>query len=149
MKTLASVLACLLIMASTAAADLTPAPVVTAGFAAYKKDGAEAGVRAWAAGGPMEKNPDAIIFIARRIRGIEELYGPYRTFRVVKVLPVSDTCQMAYVQADFENGPLFMKFLLFKPANDWRVIYMKFHTEIERIWPHTQYGPVTDTAAAE
>ena len=139
--------AVLLTGAAAVAADMrttTAQTVVTGGFASYKADGLEAAMRAWTEGGPLERNREAVARQNRYLREIEALYGPFKTFHVVQTVVISETCQVTYAQLDYATGPLFMKCMVFKGKDDWRIVNLRFHTEIEAIWPSALFAYGTD-----
>jgi len=107
-------------------------PIVVAGFTAYKTHGVEAAMLAWTAGGPLQGNREAH---SRDFRQVEASYGEYQTYHLVQTVVISETCEITYAQVDYASGPLFLKFLLFKGKNGWRTVQLRFHAEIEQVWP--------------
>jgi hypothetical protein len=115
--------------------DVTAPPaVVSAGLKAYESGGAEAAIKAWLKGSPLEGGREAVTLVTS-LRGIEDLLGKYQTSRVAKTLPFAQDCQLTYVQMNYTKGPLFAKFLTYKVGPDWIVEIVKFHSDPEQVWP--------------
>jgi hypothetical protein len=124
MKGGAVVLAALLATAvgPTIAAEPTVAipKVVADGLAAYASGGPEEAVKAWTKGGPSEGN-EAVIAQAGSMKQLESYYGKYVGYQVIGSRELTATSRLLYLQLDYEKGPVFSSFLLFKPAGDWIV----------------------------
>ena len=116
------------------AADVAaPAPAV-AGLDAYKAEGAEAAVKAWLKGSPLEGGREAVGLVTS-LRGIEDLIGKYQGYFVAKTVAFTPNCQLSYIQLNHAKGPLFAKFLVFNTGKAWIVETLRFHTDPEQVWP--------------
>lgn len=140
---LALVVALCLCAAVLAAENEALAPIAN-GFSSYRIDGAESAVRAWIAGGPLERSDVNLRNLTQGLLNIENTYGKYQKFHVVRTVPITGVTQLIFVQLDYANGPLFMKFLTFRTSTAIRIVSIKYHTDIERIWPNTLVGPAGD-----
>ena len=123
----------LAIYRAAAAEPSAPGPA-TAGLQAYKADGAEAAVKAWLKGSPLEGGHEATALITS-LRGIEDLIGKYQDYFVARTVAFTPNCQLSYIQMNYTKGPLFAKFLVFKTGSGWIVETVRFHTDPEQVWP--------------
>lgn len=129
----------LVILASTALLAATPGsapmpPIILSGADAYKAEGAEAAVKAWLKGSPLEHQKDAL----RQAQGMEvfeEYYGKFVGVHLIVQRNLTETTKVVFVTLDFEKGPVFCKFLLYKIDKDWVVISFLFNTKDTEILP--------------
>jgi hypothetical protein len=146
MKTLALLLAMVL---STCAMAVTPPdagqlpPVVRSGLAAYKADGAQAAINAWMIGNPIALN-EKLQHEVVTLRHFEELFGAYQDFHVVRIVTISPTTQMIYVQLDYLKGPAFGKFLVYQAKDSWNIVNLAFGVDPEAVWDHSLFGAPLD-----
>ena len=119
--------------AAVAEQPAAPAPVA-AGLQAYKAEGAEAAVKAWLKGSPVEGGREAVSLVTS-LRGVEDVIGKYQGYFVVKTIAFTPTCKLSYIQMIHAKGPLFAKFLVFNTGTAWVVETVRFHTDPEQIWP--------------
>ena len=110
-----------------------PTPAIAA-LQAYKAEGAEAAVKAWLKGSPLEGGREAVSLVTS-LRGIEDLIGKYQGYFVVKTVAFTPTCQLSYIQMIHSKGPLFAKFIVFNTGSAWVVETVRFHTDPEQVWP--------------
>jgi hypothetical protein len=140
MKIMALLLAAALSTCGFAAdAGRLPA-IIRGGFTTYKADGAQAAVNAWMVGSPiaMGEQPDREV---RSLHQFENRFGAYQDFHVVRIVALSPTTQMIYVQLDYANGPAFGKFLAYQAReNVWNVINFSFGADPEVLWGTSLYG---------
>lgn len=118
-----------------AGADEDLPPVVLSGFEAYTRDGAEAAMRAWVAGGPLESD-EFVSAQAGGLRRIENFYGKYQGYEPIRVQAISPRLKVAYVSMYFEKGPAFCYLLCFlTPSGAWVVSDFDGSTTPRRILP--------------
>jgi hypothetical protein len=114
-------------------------PIVRSGLAAYKADGAQAAINAWTIGSPMAQTPEAQARV-HALREFEEMFGAYQAFHVVRIVTISPTAQMVYVQLDYLNGPVFGKFLAYQTKTAWNVASFNFAADPEVVWGVSIFG---------
>ncbi|HEX4004856.1 MAG TPA: hypothetical protein VHX60_01650 [Acidobacteriaceae bacterium] len=129
-------LAALLVAPGFAQDANTPVPkILIAGFDAYKMGGPGEALRAWLRGSPNEAGPEATAQFAV-LRSAQELYGPYRGFEVVAARQVSPSTRIVYMTVDYDKGPLFAKFLLYRAEpQGWIVTNLLFSTNDTEVLP--------------
>ena len=111
-KLLALLAAAVLATCAMAASDAgSLPPIVGSGLARYKADGAQAAVNAWMIGSPIALTEEPQHEV-HALRAIEGQFGAFQDFHVVRVVAISPTTQMIYIQLDYLNGPAFGKFLV-------------------------------------
>jgi hypothetical protein len=104
------------------------APIILSGLQAYYDGGADAAVRAWIKNGGLDGSKDALSQ-ANNLRKIEDYYGKYRNFEVVKVRNLSPKTQIACLVLEYEKGPVFAKFIAYRTEQGWVVDYFDFNTK--------------------
>jgi hypothetical protein len=114
-----------------------PAPIVIAGLQAYKDKGPEEAVRTWIKGSGIDGSKDALAQ-ANTLRQVEDYYGKYQSYEVVKTQSISPKVQVVYLVLDYEKGPLFTKFVNFHSDQGWILAYFNFNTKEEVILPPGQ-----------
>jgi hypothetical protein len=109
-------------------------PIVVLGLEAYKSSGPEEAVRAWIKGGSLDGSKEALSQ-ADVLRQIQEFYGAYRAFEVVSTKDLSPKTRVVYLVLDFERGPLFAKFVVYRSGQGWILAYFNFNTKEELVFP--------------
>jgi hypothetical protein len=116
-----------------------PTSPIERGHKAYKNEGPREAIVAWTQGGPMEGNKEALSQ-ANLLVQIQEYYGTYSGYTVVENVRISDTTRILYLTLDYQHGPVFSYFLVFRKADgSWIVPQFKFHTEAHKVWPASLY----------
>jgi len=133
-----NILIIVLILASTLSAFAVPESgipqIISAGCEAYKAGGPEAAITAWLKGSPLEGSKEALSQAAF-LTQVSTYYGKYASPRLLAQFDISPLTQLVYVELDYEKGPAFAKFTLFKIADKWVVLNFRFHTEAEQVLP--------------
>lgn len=108
--------------------------IVLSGMDAYKAEGAEAAITAWIKGSPIEGSKDAISQ-ANILRQIQDFYGPYKSFDLIRSRNLTPNVRVIYLTLDYEKGPLFAKFTVYQAAQGWILTNFIFNTKEEIILP--------------
>ncbi len=114
------------------AADLPDS--IIQGMTVYQDLGAEAAIKAWLSGSPMEGDKDALAQ-ADILKQIEGFYGKFTGYESIKEVDITSTSRLQYIQINYEKGPLFTYFLTYKKGEEWVIVNFKFHTEPGTIFP--------------
>jgi hypothetical protein len=109
-------------------------PIVVLGLEAYKSSGPEEAVRAWIKGSAIDGSKDALSQ-ANLLRQIQDYYGTYRAFEIVSTKDLSPKTRVIYLVLDFEKGPLFAKFVVYRSGQAWILAYFNFNTKEELVFP--------------
>jgi hypothetical protein len=135
MRIMALLLAAALSTCAWAAPDASRLPpIVRSGFTRYKADGAQAAITAWMVGSPIAlgEQPEREV---RALRQFESRFGAYQDFHVVRIVTISPTTQMIYLQLDYLNGPAFGKFLVYQARETtWNITSFSFGGDPEALW---------------
>ena len=106
--------------------------VITAGLEAYKDKGPEEAVKTWIKGSPIEGSKEALSQ-ANALRQIQDFYGSYQAFEVIGTRDLSPRTRILYLVLDYDNGPLFAKFLVYKTGQTWILTSFNFNTKDEML----------------
>lgn len=115
------------------------APIILSGLQAYSKDGPDAAVRAWIKGSGLDGSKEALSQ-ANNLRRIEDYYGKYQDFEVVKLRGIAQKTQIACLVLDYEKGPVFAKFIAYRTDQGWVVDYFDFNTKEQPLVPDCDGG---------
>ncbi|HXZ13309.1 MAG TPA: hypothetical protein VEG64_13050 [Candidatus Sulfotelmatobacter sp.] len=107
---------------------------LTIGMEAYKAEGADAAVKAWIKGSPIDGSKDALSQ-ANVLRQVQDYYGAYKAFEVIRSTNLSTNIRLTYVSINFDKGPLFAKFLSYRSEQGWILTNFAFNTKPENILP--------------
>lgn len=119
----------------TAAQESGEVPkIILSGFDAYKAEGPDAALKAWVKGGPVDGSKDALSQ-ANVLRQVQDYYGTYKAFDLIRVRTLTPTTRILYFVIDFEKGPLFAKFIAYRTDQGWIITYFTFNTKDEIIIP--------------
>jgi len=108
--------------------------IVIEGLQAYEKEGAEAALKAWLKGSPLEGSKEVMSQV-NILRAVESFYGSYKVHHLTHIGTPSKTTKFIYLIMDYEKGPIFAKFVAFKGEAGWHIVAIKFHTEADQVWP--------------
>jgi len=102
--------------------------IITNGLQAYKDKGPEEAVKTWIKGGPLDGSKDALSQ-SNSLRQIQDYYGAYQSFEAVSDKSLSPRTRIIYLVLDYENGPVFAKFAIYKAEHGWVITYFNFNTK--------------------
>jgi hypothetical protein len=122
-------------IAQSHASDDIP-KIILSGFEAYKAEGAEAAISAWIKGSPLEGSKDALSQ-ANILRQIQDFYGPYKSFDLIRSRNLTPNCRIIYVVMNYDKGPLFAKFTVYQSTQGWVLTNFLFNTKDEVVLPST------------
>lgn len=115
--------------------DVDPLPPVLAtGFHAYRMGGPDEALRAWLRGSPLEGSHDAAMQEAS-LHAAQANLGPFRGFDVAATREVSASTRILYFTLDYEKGPIFAKFVLYRTDADWIVTNLLFDANDANVLP--------------
>jgi len=112
-------------------------PIVLSGLQAYRDSGPDAALRAWIKGSSLEGTKDALSQ-ANILRQVQDYYGTYRAFEVVSTEDISPKTRAIYLVLDFDRGPLFVKFVVYRSDQGWITAYFNSNTKEELVFPQCQ-----------
>lgn len=118
------------------AADASSVPdIIGRGLQAYAEDGAEAAIRAWVAGGPLDTDEFAMTQ-ASGLRRIESFYGKYQAAEHIRTSEITPRLRAVYLTLYFEKGAAFCYLLCYRTSvGDWVVGDFDGSTSPRRILP--------------
>lgn len=94
--------------------------VIISGLDAYKLQGAEAAIRRWIKGGPIEGDAKALASVDA-LKEIETVYGKYVGYQLIRTEYLTASSKLTYLQMNYEKGPLFVRFLCYWTGSRWVV----------------------------
>lgn len=109
--------------------------IVQFGLETYKSEGPEAAIKAWLKGGPYDGNKD-IISQASVLRQAQGLYGTYRGYEVMHEQDVSASVRVFYLSLNFDRGPVFSRFIVFRSEQGAMITALNFSAKPEDIIPN-------------
>jgi hypothetical protein len=116
----------------TNTADLPP--IILSGLDAYKEKGPEEAVKAWIKGSGIDGSREALSQ-ANNLRQIQDFYGSYQTFEVISSKDIAPKSRVFYLALDFEKGPLYARFKVYKTDGGWILTSFTFNTDEEKVLP--------------
>jgi hypothetical protein len=108
--------------------------IITFGFDVYKLEGPDAAVKAWLKDSTLEGDKDAL-GKANYLRQVQGSYVAYRTYDTVHETDLSTSVHIVYLAINYEKGPLFAKFNIFRSERGWILTSFEFDTKSERLFP--------------
>lgn len=108
--------------------------VILSGLDGYKSKGAEEAVRLWVKDSPLEGGNDAASQVAA-LHQIEQQYGAYQWYEIVSTREITPRALAIYVVLDYERGPLFVRFTIYRSNHRWIMTDFDFNTREENIFP--------------
>jgi len=126
----------ILLFATTAhATNKTAEELVINGLTAYQNNDARAAIQTWIKGSGLEGSKEALSQ-ANTIKQIEDFYGAYESYEIVKSHKISKRSTMVLFVMNFNKGITYVRFQVYKTKDgSWVATEFKFHTEASQIWP--------------
>lgn len=112
--------------------------VIVSGLDGYKFKGAEEAIRLWIRDSPLEVGKDTSSQV-ETLHQAERLYGAYQWYEVIHTRQVSPRTLIVYLVLDYERGPLFARFALYRSNHRWIMTYFDFSAREENIFPQPVY----------
>ena len=109
-------------------------PLISSGFDALKTKGPEEALKAWIKGSRVDGSKEALSQAAFLLQ-VESLYGDYIGFDVIRSKRISPKCSAFYILINFDKGPVFSRFLVYKTHQEWILTYFNFNTKPDAILP--------------
>jgi hypothetical protein len=109
-------------------------PVVLSGLDGYKAKGAEEAIRLWVRDSPLEGDKSAASQVDL-LHQAESIYGAYQWYEVVRIREVSPRTLVVYLVLDYERGPIFARFTVYRSNHRWIMTYFDLNTREENIFP--------------
>jgi hypothetical protein len=120
---------------SNAAQAKAVAPVIKAGFDAYRGKTREAAVDAWVGGSVLAQDPTVRPSLLQAMGQVENIFGDYDDYDVLKVVPLGAHASRTYVVFLYERGPAFAYFDVYTTRGKDVLTAFQFHTKPHEILP--------------
>jgi len=101
---------------------------------AYKTKGPDEAVKTWIKGSPVEGSKEALSQ-SNNLRQIQDFYGSYQSFDLISMRELSPSVRIYYLAMNFDKGPLFAKFILYRAEQGWILTSFLFNTSDTAILP--------------
>ena len=110
--------------------------IIQFGLDTYKSEGPESAIKAWVKGGPYDGNRDVAVGQANILRQAQGLYGTYRGYELIHEQDVSASVRVFYLTLNFERGPVFARFIVFRSEQGAMITALNFSVKPEDIVPN-------------
>jgi hypothetical protein len=108
--------------------------IIVSGMDAYKTKGPDEAVKTWIKGSPVEGSKEALSQ-SNNLRQIQDFYGSYQSFDLISMRELSPSVRIYYLAMNFDKGPLFAKFILYRAEQGWILTSFLFNTSDTAILP--------------
>lgn len=115
--------------------------VVARGFSAYQESGASSAIKAWLKGSPLE-GLASISSDKNKLNTLQHHIGKFTGYEVSRVHQLSQRVVMIFAVANFEQGPVFFKFVIYNTQKKgWVLNSYQFGAAPDKVWPYDMvYG---------
>jgi hypothetical protein len=107
---------------------------IIGGLKAYKNSGPDAAVQTWLKGSPIDGNQDAQAQLAV-LHQVQDLFGPLQSYEVISSHDLGPRTRIIYIVLEFERGPLFTKFVVYRADQGWILANFLCNTHDEAVFP--------------
>ncbi|MGB9145512.1 MAG: hypothetical protein WCC14_06805 [Acidobacteriaceae bacterium] len=108
--------------------------IVAAGLDAYHSGGADQAMRAWLRNSPLDGSNEASTQ-AQQLYAAQHIYGNYRGFEPIGIKSFAPGTRAVYLVLDYDSGPLFARFLLYRSGAGWIVTSLAFNPDPNQVLP--------------
>ncbi|HTV14309.1 MAG TPA: hypothetical protein VME68_06315 [Acidobacteriaceae bacterium] len=103
-----------------------PVPrILEAGFDAYRAGGPDEALRVWLRNSPLEGTGE-IGKADQVLHAAQIQFGQWRSFDIISDHTISRSTRVIYMTLDFDKGPLFAKFVLYRTEPGYIVTSVAF-----------------------
>jgi hypothetical protein len=113
--------------------DVVPHFIIN-GINAYKSVGPEAAIKSWTEFGALQDSKDATEQAAY-LHQVQNLYGPLEGYDFISSRILSPRTRVIYLTFDYERGPLFAKFVIYRSSQRWLLTSIDFNVREEMVLP--------------
>lgn len=99
--------------------------VLEAGFDAYRAGGPDEALRVWLRNSPLEGSGE-IGKADQALHAAQAQFGQWRSFDIVSDRTISASTRVIYMTLNFDKGPLFAKFILYRTEPGYIVTSLLF-----------------------
>ncbi|HLG23005.1 MAG TPA: hypothetical protein VI382_09330 [Candidatus Manganitrophaceae bacterium] len=114
--------------------------IIFSGLGEYGFKGAEAVVKVWMKGSALEESVESLTYV-NALKQAESIYGNFLSSSVAHVHPLTTTTLLVYLSINYEKGPLFARFLVYRAKEGWIIPEISFNTKPELILPPSLLAP--------
>ena len=108
--------------------------IVRLGLDAYKNGGPDDAVTAWLQGSVLGGSKEALD-AANLLRQVRTVYGAYLGFDVISVRDLTPTTRVLYLALDYDSGPVFARFVVYRAKPGWIVTDFLFDRKEDLVLP--------------
>ncbi len=108
--------------------------IVLSGLNEYKSNGADAALRAWIKGSPIDNSIEALSQ-ANILRQVETMYGKYIGYNLVISKNISASTKLIILTMNYEKGPLFVQYIVYNAGKGFVIPQFNFNTKLDSIMP--------------
>jgi hypothetical protein len=109
--------------------------IITAGMNAYRDKGPDEAVKTWIKGSALDGSKEALSQ-SNILRQVQDFYGTYRSFDIVSSRVISSRSRVYYLSLNFDKGPIFAKFVVYRSEQGWILTSFTFNTNFDTIIPN-------------
>ena len=110
--------------------------IIVDGIEKYNFSGAEEGVNIWLQYGGAQVRAKATLY-ADALRNAETLYGKFVGYHLVAIKPLSPSSALVYLVLNYERGPMFARYLVYKYKTTEYIPEIEFSLTPEAILPES------------
>ncbi|HXF96672.1 MAG TPA: hypothetical protein VNI61_11295 [Gemmatimonadales bacterium] len=111
-----------------------PAPVER-GLAALAKGDAAGAVNEWTATWKAAEDSAKRQNLAASLQNFADAAGTLRGHDVARVVDVTPNLKRVYILLRFDDQPLYLLLVTYRPERDWQVTAVNWHTDAVRVFP--------------
>ena len=119
-------------VASTQAGGKVPS-IIMSGLTELQNHGPDDAEKAWYKGSRWETAGDDSA--AKQLRWYQEQDGQLQGFDVITVQDITPRTRVVYVALNYERGPEFAKFVVYRTGNGWILLLLHFNISEETFEP--------------
>ncbi len=124
----------LMVIGSPVFAEPNIPDIVLSGLNEYKINGADAALKAWIKGSPIDNSIEALSQ-ANILRQVETMYGKYVGYNLVIVKDISASTKLVYITINYEKGPMFVQYIVYNTGKGLVIPQFNFNTKLDSIMP--------------
>lgn len=105
---------------------------MTTGLDSWRSGGHKTAIRRWLQSSPLNKDKNYVTALETDLGAVERAYGKPRSYAPLHTIDLTPNIRVNYMGVHLEEGPLFMRFLMYKLGRgEWIISEIDYNVKLD------------------
>ena len=105
--------------------------LITRGVDAWRSGGRDSAIRLWLEKSPLEHDDAFKLRLRNDLEAVQKALGKPNSTAIMQTVGLSPRVKLVYACVHHEDGPFFMRFLLFRNRSDWITSEIDYNVQVD------------------